>query len=64
LNGGPSRLSVRPTGRGWQAIFFGTLSLLLAALIGTTQIYQLAYALLALLLASLALGFFSSRGLS
>ena len=64
MNGGPSRLSVRPTGRGWQAIFFGALSLLLAALIGTTQIYQLAYALLALLLASLALGFFSSRGLS
>ena len=64
MNGGPSRLSVRPTGRGWQAIFFGALSLLLAALIGSTQIYQLAYALLALLLASLALGFFSSRGLS
>ncbi len=64
MNGAPSRLSVRPTGRGWQAIFFGALSLLMAALIGTTQIYQLAYALLALLLASLALGFFSSRGLS
>lgn len=64
MNGGLSRLSVWPTGRGWQAIFFGALSLLLAALIGTTQIYQLAYALLALLLASLALGFFSSRGLS
>lgn len=64
MNGGPSRLSVWPTGRGWQAIFFGALSLLLAAMIGTTQIYQLAYAFLALFLASLALGYFSSRGLS
>ena len=58
-----ARLSVRPTARGWQALFFGALSLLLAALIGTTQIYQLAYALLALLFASLALGLFFSRGL-
>ena len=63
MNGSPPRLSVLPTGRGWQVLFFGGLSLLLAALIGTTQIYQLAYALLALLLVSLALGYWSSRGL-
>jgi uncharacterized protein (DUF58 family) len=54
---------VRPTARGWQAIFFGALSLTIALLIGTTQIYQLAYALIGLLLASLALGLFLSRGL-
>ncbi len=54
---------MRPTARGWQAVFFGTLSLAVAYLIGTTQIYQLAYALLALLLASLLLGYYSSRGL-
>ena len=57
------RVSIRPTARGWQAIFFGALSLTLALLIGTTQIYQLAYALAGLLLASLALGLFFSRGL-
>lgn len=58
------RLRVRPTGRGWQALFFGVLSLVVAYLIGTTQIYQLAYALLALPLAALALGSWLSRGLS
>lgn len=57
------RLSVRPTARGWQALFFGALSLFVAYLIGTTQIYQLGYALLALFLASLALGYWFSRGL-
>ena len=56
--------SVRPTGRGWQAIFFGVLSLVVAYLIGTTQIYQLAYALLALPVVALVLGFWLSRGLS
>lgn len=56
-------MSVRPTARGWQGIFFGALSLTVALLIGTTQIYQLAYALAALLLASLVLGLFLSRGL-
>lgn len=59
-----ARLSVRPTARGWQAMFFGGLSLAVAFAIGTTQIYQLAYALLALLLASLALGYWASRGLT
>ena len=54
---------MRPTARGWQAIFFGVLSLVAALLIGTTQIYQLAYALAGLLLAALALGLFLSRGL-
>ena len=57
------RVSVRPTARGWQAIFFGVLSLGAALLVGTTQIYQLAYALAGLLLASLVLGLFFSRGL-
>ena len=57
------RLSVRPTARGWQALFFGAVSLLVARLIGTTQLYQLGYALAGLLLASLVLGFSLSRGL-
>jgi uncharacterized protein (DUF58 family) len=54
---------VRPTARGWQAIFFGTLSLLAGWLVGTTQLFQLAYALAGLLLAALVLGRFFSRGL-
>jgi uncharacterized protein (DUF58 family) len=57
------RVSVRPTARGWQAILFGGLSLVAALLVGTTQIYQLAYALAGLLLAALVLGLFFSRGL-
>jgi uncharacterized protein (DUF58 family) len=60
---GASRLSVRPTARGWQALFAGVVTLVVARLIGTTQFHQLAYALLALPLASLALGVMSSRGL-
>ncbi len=59
----PRRVSVRPTARGWQAIFFGTLSLLAGGLVGTTQLFQLAYALAGLLLAALVLGRFFSRGL-
>jgi uncharacterized protein (DUF58 family) len=59
----PRRISVRPTARGWQAIFFGTLSLLAGWLVGTTQLFQLAYALAGLLLAALVLGRFFSRGL-
>ena len=58
------RLAVRPTGRGWQALFFGALSLAVAYLLGTTQVYQLGYALLALPVAAFALGFWLSRGLS
>ncbi len=54
---------MRPTARGWQAIFFGGLALVAALLVGTTQIYQLAYALAGLLLAALVLGLFFSRGL-
>lgn len=54
---------MRPTARGWQAIFFGALSLVAALLVGTTQIYQLAYALAGLLLSALVLGLFFSRGL-
>ncbi len=61
--GGASRLAVRPTARGWQALIFGLLILLVARLIGTTQFHQLAYALLALLLAALFIGWSSSRGL-
>ena len=60
---GASRLSVRPTARGWQALFAGVVTLVVARLIGTTQFHQLAYALLALPLASLALGVMGSRGL-
>ncbi len=54
---------MRPTAQGWQAIFFGVLSLVAALLVGTTQMYQLAYALAGLLLAALALGLFFSQGL-
>ena len=60
---GASRLSVRPTARGWQALLAGAVTLVVARLIGTTQFHQLAYALLALPLASLFLGVIGSRGL-
>jgi uncharacterized protein (DUF58 family) len=61
--GGASRLAVRPTARGWQALLVGLVVLLVARMIGTTQFHQLAYALLGLLLAALVLGWSSSRGL-
>ena len=54
---GALRLSVRPTARGWQALVAGSATLLVARLIGTTQFHPLAYALLALPLASLVLGY-------
>jgi uncharacterized protein (DUF58 family) len=57
------RLAVRPTARGWQALVIGLLVLFVARMIGTTQFHQLAYALLALPLAALILGWSSSRGL-
>lgn len=60
---GRTRLRVRPTSRGWQALVIGLLVLFGARLIGTTQLHQLAYALLALLIAALALGYFAARGL-
>jgi uncharacterized protein (DUF58 family) len=60
---GASRLSVRPTARGWQALVAGGITLFVARLIGTTQFHQLAYALLILPLASLVLGIMASRGL-
>ena len=63
LRRGDSRLSVRPTARGWQALAVGALTLFVARLIGTTQFHQLAYALLALPLVSFALGMLGSRGL-
>ncbi|HLM78719.1 MAG TPA: DUF58 domain-containing protein [Rubrobacteraceae bacterium] len=52
-----------PTVRGWQATFFGALTLVAARLTGTTQLYQLAYALAGLFVVALVLGFFFSRGL-
>ena len=55
---------MRPTARGWQALAFGVLALVVARLIGTTQFHQLAYLLLALPLASLVLGIVGSRGLA
>jgi uncharacterized protein (DUF58 family) len=60
---GAPRLAVRPTARGWQALVIGPLVLFVARMIGTTQFHQLAYALLALPLAALMLGWSSSRGL-
>ena len=60
---GAPRLAVRPTARGWQALVIGVLVLFVARMIGTTQFHQLAYALLALPLAALILGWSSSRGL-
>ena len=57
------RLAVRPTARGWQALVIGLLVLFVARMIGTTQFHQLAYALLALPLVALVLGWSSSRGL-
>jgi uncharacterized protein (DUF58 family) len=60
---GVSRLAVSLTARGWQALAVGILVLFVARLIGTTQFHQLAYAFLALPLASLVLGLLNSRGL-
>jgi uncharacterized protein (DUF58 family) len=59
-----SRIAVRLTARGWQALVAGLFTLFVARLIGTTQFHQLAYAFLALSLAALLLGWSSSRGLS
>ena len=61
---GETRLSVRPTARGWQAIIFGVIIMGAARLVGTTQFYQLAYALLAFLVAALVLGLLGSRRIS
>lgn len=58
-----SRLSIRPTARGWQALVAGGVALFVARLIGTTQFHQLAYVLLALPLAAFVLGVIGSRGL-
>ena len=62
-DGGSPHLVIRPTARGWQALVIGLLVLFVARMIGTTQFHQLAYALLALPLAALILGWSSSRGL-
>ena len=58
-----SKISIRPTARGWQAIVFGALVMFVARMIGTTQFYQLGYALLGLILAALVLGLLGSRGI-
>ena len=58
-----SRLVVRPTARGWQAVLIGVLVLTLAFLIGTTQFYQLGYAFAVVAVAAFFLGFAGSRGL-
>ena len=44
-------------------IFFGALVFLAAWLLGTTQLYQLAYAFVGLFLVALVLGFVVFRGL-
>ena len=59
---GRSRLVVRPTSAGWQVLAAGAAVFFVARLIGTTQFHQLAYALLALPVASFALGMAGSRG--
>ena len=56
------RLSVRPTSAGWQVLAAGAAVFFVARLIGTTQFHQLAYALLALPVASFVLGMAGSRG--
>jgi len=56
------RLIVRPTSAGWQVLAAGAAVFFVARLIGTTQFHQLAYALLALPVASLVLGMAGSRG--
>ena len=56
------RLAVRPTSAGWQMLAAGAVIFFVARLIGTTQFHQLAYALLALPVASLVLGMAGSRG--
>ena len=59
---GRSRLVVRPTSAGWQVLAAGVAVFFVARLIGTTQFHQLAYALLALPIASFVLGMAGSRG--
>lgn len=61
---GGSRLAVRPAAQGWQALLLGGSVALIAFLIGTTQFYQLAYAILALLVVVLLIGLTSFRNLS
>ena len=56
------RLAVRPTSAGWQVLAAGAVVFFVARLIGTTQFHQLAYALLALPIASFVLGMAGSRG--
>ncbi|AHY47702.1 Uncharacterized conserved protein (some members containing a von Willebrand factor type A (vWA) domain) [Rubrobacter radiotolerans] len=58
-----SRLSVRLTARGWQAVVIGALVVVAARLIGTTQLHQLGYVLLALPVCALLCGLLFARGL-
>lgn len=55
---------VRPTSRGWQVLLVVAVLLAAALSLGTTQLYQLAYALLGLLVAAFTLGLVGSRALS
>jgi len=57
------RVRMRPTVRGWQVLVVGAASLAVALSLGTTQLYQLAYAMLGLLLASFVLGLAGGRAL-
>jgi len=57
-----ARPSVRPTSRGWQAILAGGAVLGLAVAFGTTQLFQLAYVLFALLLVGLFAGLVGGGG--
>lgn len=54
---------LRPTARGWQLILAGLIIFFAARALGTTQLYQLAYALLALLPVAFALGLAGSRNM-
>lgn len=54
---------VRPTARGWQTLAVAALSLGAAVSLGTTQLYQLGYALLGLVAAAFVLGLLGARAL-
>ncbi len=54
---------MRLTSRGWQAVVIGAVVIVTARLIGTTQLHQLGYVLLALPLVSLVIGLGFARGL-
>lgn len=61
---GDSRLAIRLAAQGWHATLIGGSVGVIAFLIGTTQFYQLAYAILALLVVGLVIGLAGFRNLS